>query len=119
MQVKIRALKNDKISLYEVIFIPKGMTSPSKDIVEKPELWVYTDDFGKRHGDSCLIAVVDNQIVGAVWTRIMNDYGHMDDNTPSFAISLYKDYRGLGNRHRTYERTAIRGYRLKAGANRV
>lgn len=49
----------------------------------------------------------------------MNDYGHMDDNTPSFAISLYKDYRGLGNRHRTYERTAIRGYRLKAGANRV
>lgn len=95
------------------------MISPSKDIVEKPELWVYTDDFGKRHGDSCLIAVVDNQIVGAVWTRIMNDYGHMDDNTPSFAISLYKDYRGLGNRHRTYERTAIRGYRLKAGANRV
>ena len=49
----------------------------------------------------------------------MNDYGHMDDNTPSFAISLYKDYRGLGNRHSTYERTAIRGYRLKAGANRV
>ena len=89
------------------------MTSPSKDIVEKPELWVYTDDFGKRHGDSCLIAVVDNQIVGAVWTRIMNDYGQMEDNTPSFAISL------LGNRHRTYERTAIRGYRLKAGANRV
>lgn len=54
------------------------MTSPSKDIVEKPELWVYTDDFGKCHGDSCFIAVVDNQIVGAVWTRIMNDYGHMD-----------------------------------------
>ena len=26
----------------------------------------------------------------------MNDYGHIDDNTPSFAISLYKEYRGLG-----------------------
>lgn len=28
--------------------------------------------------------------------RIMNDYGHIDDETPSFAISLYKEYRGLG-----------------------
>ena len=26
----------------------------------------------------------------------MNDYGHVDDNTPSFAISLYKEYRGQG-----------------------
>lgn len=34
--------------------------------------------------------------VGAVWTRIMNDYGHVDDETPSFAISLYKEYRGQG-----------------------
>ena len=26
----------------------------------------------------------------------MNDYGHIDDKTPSFAISLYKEYRGKG-----------------------
>ena len=26
----------------------------------------------------------------------MNDYGHVDDETPSLAISLYKEYRGLG-----------------------
>ena len=26
----------------------------------------------------------------------MNDYGHVDDATPSFAISLYKDYRSFG-----------------------
>lgn len=26
----------------------------------------------------------------------MNDYGHIDNNTPSFAISLYKDFHGLG-----------------------
>lgn len=26
----------------------------------------------------------------------MNDYGHIDDQTPSFAISLYKEYRGYG-----------------------
>ncbi len=26
----------------------------------------------------------------------MNDYGHVDNETPSFAISLYKEYRGFG-----------------------
>lgn len=26
----------------------------------------------------------------------MNDYGHVDDTTPSFAISLYQDFRGQG-----------------------
>ena len=36
------------------------------------------------------------KIVGAVWVRIINDYGHIDDETPSLAISLYKEYRGHG-----------------------
>lgn len=26
----------------------------------------------------------------------MNDYGHIDDSIPSFAISLYMDFRGQG-----------------------
>jgi len=46
--------------------------------------------------DHCLVAEADGKIVGAVWVRIMNDYGHVDDETPSFAISLCKEYRGLG-----------------------
>lgn len=39
---------------------------------------------------------MDHDIVGAVWIRIMNDYGHIDDQTPSLAISVKKEYRGLG-----------------------
>ena len=27
---------------------------------------------------------------------MMDDYGHIDNQTPSLAISLYKEYRGLG-----------------------
>ena len=82
--------------LYEAIFIPKGIEPPAKDIVEKPELRVYTDGFGSRKGDYCLVADFGGKVVGAVWTRIMNDYGHIDDDTPSFAISLYGEYRGQG-----------------------
>ena len=32
------------------------------------------------------------KVVGAVCVRIMDDYGHIDNYTPSFAISLYIDY---------------------------
>ena len=97
----IRSLKKSETELlkdflYEAIFIPEGVKPPEKDIVEKPELRVYTNDFGSRKGDNCLVADVGGKVVGAVWTRIMDDYGHVDDDTPSFAISLYKEYRGQG-----------------------
>ncbi|MCR5720623.1 MAG: GNAT family N-acetyltransferase [Lachnospiraceae bacterium] len=82
--------------LYEAIFIPKGVEPPARNIVEKPELRVYTDNFGTRKGDNCLVADFEGKVVGAVWTRIMDDYGHVDDETPSFAISLFKEYRGQG-----------------------
>ncbi len=82
--------------LYEAIFIPKGVEKPSKEIINNDELQVYIKDFGSNNDDNCLVAQYDNKIVGACWTRIMNDYGHIDNNMPSFAISLYKDYRGKG-----------------------
>lgn len=82
--------------LYEAIFVPEGVPAPPKSIINQPELQVYIADFGKKKDDMGLIAEVDKKAVGAVWVRIMNDYGHIDNDTPSFAISLYKEYRGFG-----------------------
>ncbi len=97
----IRELKKNEINvlkdfLYEAIYIPKGIKKPSKDIINKEELKLYYDNFYSNKDDYCLVSIDDNKIVGAVWTRIMNDYGHIDDNTPSLAISLYEEYRGKG-----------------------
>ncbi len=57
----IRSLKKGETELlkdflYEAIFVPEGVEPPGKDIVEKPELKVYTDDFGSRKGDNCLVS---------------------------------------------------------------
>ena len=100
MDYKIREIRKNEYPilsdfLYEAIFIPEGMDKPPKSIIEQPELQVYIEDFGKAD-DWCLVAEVREKIVGAVWVRIMDDYGHIDDETPSFAISLYKEYRNLG-----------------------
>ncbi len=82
--------------LYEAIFIPEGIEPPPKTIITSPELQVYVEHFGESKDDWGLVAEVGGKIVGAVWVRIMNDYGHIDDETPSLAISLYKEYRGFG-----------------------
>ena len=82
--------------LYEAIFIPEGVEPPDRSIIEQSELSLYYDDFGSGNADNCIVAEDNGKVIGAVWTRIMNDYGHVDNETPSFAISLYKEYRGQG-----------------------
>lgn len=82
--------------LYQAIFIPKGVEPPPRVIVRQPELQVYVQNFGQIDGDDCLAAECEGKVVGAVWVRIMHDYGHIDDETPSFAISLLPHYRGQG-----------------------
>lgn len=82
--------------IYEAIFIPEGVEPPPKSIINQPDLQVYIKDFGKEKDDICFVAETDNKIIGAVWVRDMNDYGHIEDGVPSFAISLYKPYRNFG-----------------------
>ena len=99
--MKIRKLSDKETELlkdflYEAIFIPEGVEPPPREIIEQPELKLYYEDFGTGRADNCIVAEDDGRVIGAVWTRIMGDYGHVDDDTPSFAISLYREYRGLG-----------------------
>ena len=100
-QYVIRNLRHDEIgllkdSLYEAIYVPEGVKPPEREILERPELKIYIEEFGTRRGDNCLVADFGGKAAGAVWARIMDDYGHVDDETPSIAISLYREYRGQG-----------------------
>ena len=99
--MKIRPLKEEekyllKDFLYEAIFIPEGIDPPDRSIIEKPELSIYYEGFGEGPADYCLLVEEDGKVIGAAWSRIMNDYGHLDDETPSLAISLYREYRNKG-----------------------
>lgn len=101
MNLIIRNIKTEeypllKDYLYDAIFIPIGVKPPDKSIINNEDLQVYIKDFGSKKDDICFLAEMNHEIVGAVWIRIMNDYGHIDDQTPSLAISVKKEYRGLG-----------------------
>lgn len=101
MDYTIRKIQRQEYSLldnflYEAIFIPKDIEPPPKTIITSPELQVYVERFGEFKDDWGFVAEVNGKIIGAVWVRIINDYGHIDNETPSLAISLYKEYRGFG-----------------------
>ncbi len=101
MNYEIRKIRENEYRvlndfIYEAIFIPEGVAPPPKSIIEQPDLQVYVRDFGTEKDDICFVAEADNRIVGAVWVRDMPDYGHIEDGVPSFAISLYKEYRNFG-----------------------
>lgn len=82
--------------LYEALFVPGGSDPPPEEITESPGLQVYIKDFGKYKDDHCLVSEAESRVVGMIWCRIMNDYGHVDDETPSLALSVLKEYRGRG-----------------------
>lgn len=101
MNINIRKINGNEYKLmndflYEAIFIPEGVEAPPREIINAPELQVYVQDFGAQKDDICFVAEVEGKIVGAVWVRIMDDYGHVEDSVSSFAISLYKEYRRHG-----------------------
>jgi len=101
MNYQIRPIRKAEIPqlkdfLYEAIFIPEGVAAPPREIVDDESLQVYIRNFGLKPDDRCLIAESDGKVVGAIWSRIMNDYGHIAHDTPSIAISLYKEYRNQG-----------------------
>ena len=82
--------------LYEAIFQREETNLHPKTIIKNPELQVYIEGFGSKKDDYCLCAEVDGKIVGAVWVRNIKGYGNIDEITPEFAISLYKEFRGYG-----------------------
>ena len=82
--------------LYQAIYLPEGVEPPPRSVVDLPELQIYVTDFGTQPGDHCLVAEVERKVIGAAWCRIMEDYGHIDNDTPSLAISLLPEYRGQG-----------------------
>ncbi len=101
MDYIIREMKKEEYVLlsdflYEAIYIPDGVKPPPRAVINLPELQEYIVDFGTRKHDRALVAEMQGQIVGTIWVRIMNDYGHLDEDTPSLAMSVYQDYRGLG-----------------------
>ncbi len=103
MDYAIRNMREDEWPLledflYEAIFVPEGFEGevPRSVIYDDPKCRAAFDGFGTLPDDRAVVAEAGGEVVGACWVRTTNEYGHIDDETPSFSISLYRPYRGRG-----------------------
>jgi ribosomal protein S18 acetylase RimI-like enzyme len=101
ISAKVRVMrKSDYVCLneflYQAIFIPKGFAPPPRNVINEPEIFVNIKDFGMQPGDLGVVAEQNGQVIGAAWTRIISAYGHIDDETPELAVSIFPEFRGYG-----------------------
>ena len=88
--------------LYLAIFLEEANSNLPLNIVDEPSLIKYIKGFGKKD-DICLVAEVNSEIIGAIWTRIFDSehkgYGYYNDTTPELSMSVKEEFRGkqVGN----------------------
>jgi ribosomal protein S18 acetylase RimI-like enzyme len=87
--------------LYEAVFWRDSADRPSFEIgLTYPEVSKILADWGKREGDTAVIAEINSIPVGAVWIRYWTAdnpiRGYLQEDTPVLVIAVHADYRHQG-----------------------
>jgi len=95
---------------YLSIFVPEGEPPVSEEILEKPEIRRYFQEWG-RSGDVGVKGLDGDLRIGAAWLRTWSSedrgYGWIDDSIPELSMAVRPPYRGLGIGTRLLERLFI------------
>lgn len=83
---------------YDTFYLPFGMTSLPREILNAPYYRKFFFNLGREKGDLCFEAcdTATNEIVGVVWTRLIPYDSERDYKTPFLLISVLTQYRGKG-----------------------
>ncbi|MEL6253517.1 MAG: GNAT family N-acetyltransferase [Bacteroidota bacterium] len=88
-----------KDMFYISLFSVKGEDAFPRDIIEKPHLAKYHQNWGKE-GDYGIVLQQDEENIGAVWVRFFSKenpgYGFVEESAPEMGIALKKEFRGKG-----------------------
>lgn len=94
------AISSSQIKDYflDTFYLPDGMAPLPREILELPFYQKYYGNLGSQIGDVCFEAydVLTKEIVGAVWTRIVDDDGRFDNSAPFLLIAVSSAHRGKG-----------------------
>jgi len=86
--------------LYEAIFIPEGGEPLPKEIILDKSLSKYIDHWGKDKYDIAFVAENKNELVGAIWGRLLTGenkgFGFIDNDTPELSMAVKAEYRNEG-----------------------
>lgn len=86
--------------IYEAVYQPDPNNPYPKELIYYPEIRIYWDDWNTKKDDYCLISLIDDKPIGAVWIRtfhgVLKGYGYIDENTPELSIAIFPEYRNKG-----------------------
>jgi len=87
--------------LYEAVFWRESADRPPYEIgLAYPDVSKALADWGKREGDTAVIAEFNSIPVGATWIRYWTDdnpiRGYLREDTPVLVIAVHADYRHQG-----------------------
>lgn len=85
-----------KVFLRDAIEIQKKDKVPSLKLMKYPRYQAYLENFGQEEGDFAFLAIVDESIIGMIWSRIVVGIGSIDEQTPTIIACVNKNYRGKG-----------------------
>ena len=87
--------------LYQALYVPKGADPFPRDLVKRPEISRYAQDWGNCD-DLGFVALdeLDGKPIGAAWVRLLKGenkgYGYVDDLTPELSVAVAPEARGCG-----------------------
>ena len=91
--------------LYEAVYWRDNPNKPSyEQAIADPEVNKALADWGKREGDTAVVATVNSVLAGAAWYRYWTDdnfiNGYIEETMPVIVIGVRRDYRrqGIGAR---------------------
>lgn len=99
-----RAVKEDAAfladMLFEALFVPPGEPPFERSVLTDPMIARYITGFPSGTQDLGIVAMIDGQPVGAVWSRLFAPdspgYAWVDDETPELSIAILPTHQGSG-----------------------
>lgn len=89
--------------LYEGVYwraIANAVNPSFEEGLADPEVNKSLADWGKRDGDTAVVALVNSIPVGAAWYRYWTDdnfiRGYIEETIPTLVIAVHRDYRRRG-----------------------
>jgi hypothetical protein len=95
---KLKLTESDFLAdiLYEATFIPEGNDPLPKEVIKDKSLSKYIENWGKNKFNIALVMQQDNQLVGAIWGRLLTGenkgFGYSNDNTPELNMAVKQEH---------------------------
>jgi len=105
MNISYRLIRADEHGflremLYEALFVPPGQSPLPISILESPDIKKYIKNWGDRAFDLSIVAVGDQELLGAIWGRMFGPeekgYGFVNEKTPEISMAIREGFRNKG-----------------------